>query len=71
MCLAVPGKIIEINGDVATVDYELEKREGKLVEEGYTRGDWVIIQGGFVIQKIPQGEAERALELYKKAVGES
>ena len=34
MCLAIPGKIIEIKDDIATVDYGKEKRKAKIVEEG-------------------------------------
>ncbi|MCA9478468.1 MAG: HypC/HybG/HupF family hydrogenase formation chaperone [Nanoarchaeota archaeon] len=67
MCLAVPGKIIAINGDEATVDYELEKRTGKIVgEHDYQVGDYVIIQAGFVMGKIPEKEAQDALALYKE-----
>ncbi len=70
MCLAVPGKIIEIKGDEATVDYELEKRVGKIVDGEYAVGDYVIIQAGFVIGKVEEAEAKEALEMYKKATQE-
>ena len=68
MCLAVPGKIIEIKNGVATVDYGTEKRKGKLIEKGFNKGDYAIIQGGIVIEKVDRKEAEEALNLYKKAV---
>jgi len=68
MCLAVPGKIIEIKNGVATVDYGIEKRKGKIIEKGFNLGDYVIIQGGVVIEKIEKKEAEDALENYRKAV---
>ncbi len=68
MCLLVPGKIVEIDGDEATVDYEIEERKGRLLEKGYEVGDFVLIQGGIVVQKVAKEEAERALELYKKSV---
>ena len=70
MCLAVPGKIVKINGHTAIVDYELEKREVGLLEPVYKVGDWVIVQGRIVIQKIPAKQAQRALAMYKKAVAE-
>jgi len=56
MCLAVPGKIIEIKNDVAVVDYGTEKRKGKIVEGDYQVGDHVIIQGKIVLEKIPESE---------------
>ena len=68
MCLAIPGKIIEIKNGVATVDYGIEKRKGKIIEKGFNLGDYVIIQGGVVIEKIEKKEAEDALENYRKAV---
>lgn len=64
MCLAVPGKIVKIDGDDATIDYIAEKRTGKLIEEGYKEGDYVIVQGGIVVMKVPEKEAKAALETY-------
>ena len=71
MCLAVPGKIIEIEGDAATVDYGREKRVGKILSEEYNIGDFVIIQGGIIVLKVTKDEALRALSLYRKAVSQS
>ena len=65
MCLAVPGKIIEINDDVAIVDYELEKREGKIMSGEYAVGDYVIIQAGFILSKVNEQEAKESLAMYK------
>ncbi|MFH1592087.1 MAG: HypC/HybG/HupF family hydrogenase formation chaperone [Candidatus Woesearchaeota archaeon] len=65
MCLAIPGKIVEINGDMAIVDYGSEKREAKIVEEGYGLGDFVIVQGKIVIEKVPEEEVKQWLELLK------
>ncbi|MBR9699166.1 HypC/HybG/HupF family hydrogenase formation chaperone [Candidatus Woesearchaeota archaeon] len=71
MCLAVPGKIVSIKDDTATVDYGEEKREGKILEGDFKEGDYVIIQGGFVMQKIPQKEAEASLKMYQEAIKNS
>jgi len=45
MCLLVPGKLIEIEGGAATVDYGREKRVGKLLSKEFKMGNFVIIQG--------------------------
>jgi hydrogenase maturation factor len=71
MCLLVPGKLIEIEEDAATVDYGSEKRVGKLLSKEFKVGDFVIIQGGIIALKIPKHEALRALSLYRKAVSQS
>jgi hydrogenase expression/formation protein HypC len=52
MCLAVPGKITRIEGDVATVDYGAEKRLAKLLQPGFKSGDYVIVKGRAVIEKV-------------------
>ena len=71
MCLAVPGKIVKIEKDEATIDYELEMRKGKIVEGDFKVGDFVIVQGGFIITKVPEKEAISALNLYKEAVSQT
>jgi hydrogenase assembly chaperone HypC/HupF len=74
MCLLVPGKIIKIENNEATVDYDVEQRQGVILEdtdETFKEGDYVLIQGGFIVQKVDSREAKRALELYKKAIEES
>jgi len=67
MCLAVPGKITKIEKNIATVDYGVEKRKGTLVSKGFKKGDYVIILGGVIIQKVNEKEANDALKLYIKA----
>lgn len=64
MCLAVPGRIVKIDKDAVTVDYSVEQRKGRLIERKYKVGDYVIIQGGIVIQKVPKKEAEASLRLF-------
>lgn len=70
MCLAVPGKIISIKGNEAIVDYELEQRKGMILDpesNEFSVGDYAIIQGGFLVQKIEEKEAQQALQLYKES----
>ena len=68
MCLAVPGKIVKITGDVAIVDYSVEQREAKILDEEFLVGDFVVVQGGFVVMKIPEEEALRSLEMYVQSL---
>ena len=67
MCLAVPGKIIGIKDNEAIVDYELEQRKGLIIDGDFKEGDYVIIQGGVVMQKVEEHEAKQALALYKES----
>lgn len=66
MCLMIPGKIIKITKGKAIVDYGKEKREAGIVEKGYKVGDYVIVQGRVVVQKVPQKEAIAALKNYSQ-----
>lgn len=65
MCFAIPGKIIKIEDDLATVEYGEVKREAKLLDKTYKIGDYVIVQHKFVMQKIPEKQALETLKLIK------
>ena len=67
MCLGIPGRVIEIEKNVAKVDV------GGLVREisielcpEVSVGEYVLIHTGFAIQKIDEKEAEETLELLNK-----
>ncbi|GBE19599.1 MAG TPA: HypC/HybG/HupF family hydrogenase formation chaperone [Candidatus Pacearchaeota archaeon] len=64
MCLAIPGKIIEINDDKVIVDYGKEKREAKALFK-VKKGDYVIVTQKFVINIIPENEALKSIELFR------
>jgi len=66
MCLAIPGRIVKIKSNVAIVDYKTEQREGRIVEGHCKKGDYVIVQGGLVIEKIPKKQAEDWLKAFQK-----
>ncbi len=63
MCLAIPGKIIELdleNGQVAVVDVVGVRRRvdlGLLQDSPPVPGDWVLIHVGFAMSKISEAEA--------------
>ena len=66
MCLAIPGKIITINKDTATVDYGSEKRQAKIIEGDFKVGDFVIVQGKIVIEKVPEEQVQGWLDVVKQ-----
>mgnify|MGYP001202705566 CR=1 FL=1 len=63
MCLAIPGKIVEMVADHATlamVDVNGVRRRvdlGLLVDEHPVIGDWVLIHVGFAMSKISEQDA--------------
>jgi hydrogenase expression/formation protein HypC len=59
MCLAVPAKIVELNGTKATisVDGALRDVDVSLIEEPRL-GDHVLVHAGFAIHKWDQSEVD-------------
>ena len=63
MCYAIPGKVIEINGESIVVEYGKEKRNAQASLIKVDVGDYVIVSAGFVIKKIPEDEALEVINL--------
>jgi hydrogenase maturation factor len=66
MCLSIPGKIIEIKEDgECIVDYETEKRTGKILTPDINLGDYVILSNKIVVMKVPEEQAQKYLDAIK------
>ena len=67
MCLAVPGRIIEIDGTKARVDFGGVTREADLtlVPEAEVES-YVLVHAGFAIQLLNEAEAEETLNLFRE-----
>jgi hydrogenase expression/formation protein HypC len=76
MCLAIPGKIIEIasdNPESALIDVVGVRRRvdlGLLQDDRPVPGDWVLIHVGFAMSKISEQDAIEQMETLKM-LGES
>ena len=69
MCLAIPGKIIEIDSDKnhATVDYgDGTKRRANISLVDVKKGDYVLVHAGFAIEVLDEKEAEKTLDLFRE-----
>jgi hydrogenase expression/formation protein HypC len=66
MCLGVPGKVVAVNGLMATVDFWGVRKEIRLevVDEPVAPGDYILNHVGYAIRRIPAGEIEATLALY-------
>jgi hydrogenase expression/formation protein HypC len=68
MCLAIPGKVIEIspeNPDQALVDVVSVRRRvdlGLLQDDRPQPGDWVLIHVGFAMSKISEQDAHDQMQ---------
>ena len=68
MCLGVPGRVVSVDGNLATVDFWGVKKEVRLdvVDEKVSAGDYVMNHVGFAIRRIPAEEIGVTLELYEQ-----
>ncbi|MFO7655492.1 MAG: HypC/HybG/HupF family hydrogenase formation chaperone [Bacteroidales bacterium] len=67
MCLGIPGKILEINGNIAkaSVGGAIVNAGLHLVDDVRV-GDYVLIHTGFALQKISEEEALETLKLLEE-----
>jgi hydrogenase expression/formation protein HypC len=68
MCLGVPGQVIAVEGDVATVDFWGVRKQVRLdvVDEPVAAGDYILNHVGYAIRRIPAEDVEATLALYEE-----
>jgi hydrogenase expression/formation protein HypC len=73
MCLGVPGRVVEITGLVATVDFWGVRRQVRLdlVDGPVSVGDYILNHVGFAIRRIPEEDIEGTLALYEELLKEA
>jgi hydrogenase expression/formation protein HypC len=75
MCLAIPGRIVELSPEqkgLAKVDVAGVKRNVNITlleEDGVQAGDWILIHVGFAMSKIEEAQAHDQLRMLA-ALGE-
>ncbi len=69
MCLSVPGKVIAITGNIATIEIAgSQVQAGIHLIEDLQVNDLVLIHSGFVIQKLSREEAEETEQLLREII---
>ena len=67
MCLGIPGKVVEIEKNVAKVDVGGILRDISIdLCPDVSIGEYVLIHTGFAIQKVDEEEAKETLDLLTK-----
>ena len=66
MCVAIPGKVIKLDGTKATVDFSgnIVQAEAGLVNVNI--GDRVLVHAGCIIQTMDEDMANEMEELFKE-----
>ncbi len=70
MCLAIPGKVVEIDveADMATVSVgNVKKAVSTALVEDVAIGDYLLIHVGYALNKISEEEAAATLKLFEEA----
>ena len=66
MCLAIPMKIVEIDGMIAVTEVDGVKRRARIdLLDGAAVGDYVLVHAGLAIAKVDEKEAEETLALLR------
>lgn len=64
MCLAIPGKVINIKGHKATIKYLDEEKSALVGDEKLKKGDYVMVQMGIVVKILTESEAQKSLKAW-------
>ena len=71
MCLAVPAKVLEINGKVAKVDFGGLTKEVDISLVDVEVGQYVVIHAGFALTVLDEEEAKQTLEMFDEMIESS
>ena len=67
MCLAIPAKVIKVDGNLAKVDFgEGVLREVNVSLVDVKAGDYVLVHAGYAIQVLSEEEAMETLKLWSE-----
>ena len=68
MCVAVPGKVMEIDKlkNLAVIDFNGNKVKARTGLVNVKLGDYALVHAGCVIQIMEQTEAEELIDLFEE-----
>lgn len=67
MCLAVPARIVSVDGDAAVFDVNGVRITGNvMLIENPAPGDWVILHTGVALSRLDPAAAEELLDMLRK-----
>ena len=72
MCLAIPAKVLEVQGDLAKVDFgQGVAREVNVMLVDAHVGEYVLVHAGYAIQVVDQEAAEESLRLWRELLSQN
>jgi hydrogenase expression/formation protein HypC len=71
MCLAIPGRVVSIEGTIAKVELGgVERMVSLQLVPDASPGDFILVHAGIGIQVIDEEEAKATLELFEEILKE-
>ena len=71
MCLGVPMRVMNIEGQTALCEIDGVQRQASLMMvEDVTVGDFVLIHAGFAIEKLDEEDAQETLRLFRELLAD-
>lgn len=71
MCLALPGKIVSIEGDQGHIDFGGTMKTANISMVEANVGDWAVVHAGFAIEIMDEEEAQETLSLWNEFLSSS
>jgi hydrogenase expression/formation protein HypC len=72
VCLAIPAKVLEVNGDIAKVDFgQGVAREVNVMLVDAQVGEYVLVHAGYAIEKLDQKAAQESLDTWRQVLEQS
>jgi hydrogenase expression/formation protein HypC len=65
MCVAYPGKVLDIDGRMARVDFVGNVARVNIGVVSARPGDYVLVHAGCAIEAMPEEKAMEILEIFK------
>ena len=70
MCLAIPAKVVALNGPLATVEIGGVRKSASVhLLDDVRLGDYVILHAGFALSRLQEDEARETLRLLEQMGG--
>lgn len=64
MCVALPGKVIEVRDHKAIVDFNGNKVDARTGFVDIAPGDYVLVHAGCILQKLTEQDADEMNEIF-------
>ncbi len=66
MCVAMPGKVVKLDGTMATVDFSGNTIQAQAGLVQVKPGDYVLVHAGIILQVLTQTDHDAIVELLEE-----